>query len=102
MYLNAGCALNTAPAVENPAPLFICLGYSATVNGDGGIVVGFTDEQKAVQEPCTAFLLSKRILLYILTVCRRRLTCIFFKNLGEKIKIIIATHRTDISYGKLT
>ncbi|MBQ3590236.1 MAG: leucine-rich repeat domain-containing protein, partial [Clostridia bacterium] len=40
--LNEGCTLNTTPSVEEAPALFVCLGYSAPMDGEMGIAIGFT------------------------------------------------------------
>ena len=46
--LNDSCPLNTTPTVVGIDPLFTCLGYSASENGDGGIAVGYTVNKTAI------------------------------------------------------
>jgi hypothetical protein len=44
--LNEGCAHSV---VENTPALFTCLGYSAPMNGNGGIAVGFAVNKEAIK-----------------------------------------------------
>ena len=44
---NDGCTYSTS---ENLNELFVCLGYSASENGDGGFALGFLIDKKAIGE----------------------------------------------------
>lgn len=44
------CSICGAVSYESVAPLFECLGYSAPVNGMGGLSIGFKANNKAIEE----------------------------------------------------
>ena len=46
--LNEGCLKNITPKITNP--LFACLGYSAPEDGRGGIAIGYTVNNEAIDE----------------------------------------------------
>ena len=47
---NSNCIHNETPYVTNTKPLFICLGYSAPENGDGGISIRYSVNSLAIEE----------------------------------------------------
>ncbi len=47
---NSNCVHNETPYVINTLPLFVCQGYSAPENGDGGISIRYTVNATAIEE----------------------------------------------------
>ena len=47
---NSNCIHNETPYVINTLPLFVCQGYSAPENGDGGISIKYTVNSAAIEE----------------------------------------------------
>ena len=47
---NSNCVHNETPYVINTLPLFVCQGYSAPENGDGGISIKYTVNSAAIEE----------------------------------------------------